>query len=182
MSVLGDRVSALCPFGDTNLLIKRQKRASPIGDAVSLTWLEAGAPHPSAGTEGPLNGLPGLSANADRSCGAPRPRMAATAITREFHADFTEPSQTARMTFATFALTHLRARLRILVILIAGGALPSAGAPASITIGGAPVNTNGVYRDAFWAVNGHYNATYFCRHEHIVNVQRYPALGTSNQP
>jgi len=31
-------------------------------------------------------------------------------------------------------------------------------------------------------VIGHYNATYFCGHEHIVNVQRYPALGTSNQP
>jgi hypothetical protein len=25
MSVLGDRVSALCPFGDTNLLIKKTK-------------------------------------------------------------------------------------------------------------------------------------------------------------
>jgi hypothetical protein len=56
------------------------------------------------------------------------------------------------------------------------------GAPASITIGGTQVNTNGVYRDAFWAVIGHYNATYFSGHEHIVNAQRYAALGTDNQP
>jgi hypothetical protein len=56
------------------------------------------------------------------------------------------------------------------------------GAPASITIGGTQVATNGVYRDAFWAVIGHYNATYFCGHEHILNVQRYAALGSANQP
>jgi hypothetical protein len=39
-------------------------------------------------------------------------------------------------------------------------------------------------RDAFWSVIAQYNATYFCGHEHVVNVAQYadPLLASTNTP
>ena len=48
---------------------------------------------------------------------------------------------------------------------------------------GTVINTNGIYQNAFWGVIAHYNATYFCGHEHIVHVQQYAdptSTATSN--
>lgn len=51
---------------------------------------------------------------------------------------------------------------------------------ATLVTDGVTINTGGSYRNAFWAVIAHYNATYFCGHEHIVHVQQFPdPTGTS---
>jgi hypothetical protein len=57
--------------------------------------------------------------------------------------------------------------------------------PAStLTTDGVTINTGGNYRNAFWAVIAHYNATYFSGHEHIVHVQQFadPTGTSSNKP
>jgi hypothetical protein len=45
-------------------------------------------------------------------------------------------------------------------------------------------NVSGSYRDAFWAVIAHYNATYFCGHQHILHVERFadPTGTSKNSP
>jgi hypothetical protein len=42
------------------------------------------------------------------------------------------------------------------------------------TDGAAISNIQGKYHYAFWAVIAHYNATYFCGHEHIIHVEKIP--------
>jgi hypothetical protein len=57
--------------------------------------------------------------------------------------------------------------------------------PAStLTTDGVTINTGGNYRNAFWAVIAHYNATYFSGHEHIVHVDRFadPTNTSTNKP
>jgi hypothetical protein len=44
----------------------------------------------------------------------------------------------------------------------------------SISTDGTTITGITTYQSAFWAVIAHYNATYFCGHEHIVHVQEYP--------
>ena len=52
----------------------------------------------------------------------------------------------------------------------------------SLTTDGVTINNpSGKYQYAFWAVIAHYNATYFCGHEHIVHVEAIPdPTGTSS--
>ncbi len=50
------------------------------------------------------------------------------------------------------------------------GSGDSAGAPAAL---GLDANPNHALRDAFWSTIARYRATYFCGHEHVVNVQQY---------
>lgn len=59
---------------------------------------------------------------------------------------------------------------------------------ANVTPGALDANTstNPNYRNLFWHVIAQYNATYFCGHEHIPNVQRFadptPGSSITNQP
>jgi len=55
---------------------------------------------------------------------------------------------------------------------------------ASVSTDGVTIPTGGSYRNAFWGVIAHYNATYFSGHEHIVNVQAIadPTNTSTNKP
>jgi hypothetical protein len=69
----------------------------------------------------------------------------------------------------------------------AGGldANPKADPSTQLVTDGATINNvNGSYRDAFWAVIAHYNATYFCGHQHILHVERFadPTGTSKNSP
>jgi Calcineurin-like phosphoesterase len=49
----------------------------------------------------------------------------------------------------------------------------AAASGGKIAAGGLDANPNIALRDAFWSVITKYNATYFCGHEHIPNVQKF---------
>jgi len=50
----------------------------------------------------------------------------------------------------------------------------AAGSGATIAAGGLDLTVPITLRDGFWAVVAQYNATYFCGHEHTVNVAEFP--------
>jgi hypothetical protein len=50
----------------------------------------------------------------------------------------------------------------------------AAASGATIAAGGLDLTVPITLRDAFWAVVAQYNATYFCGHEHTVNVAEFP--------
>jgi len=49
----------------------------------------------------------------------------------------------------------------------------SAASGGKVSAAGLDANPNIALRDAFWSVITKYNATYFCGHEHIPNVQKF---------
>ena len=56
----------------------------------------------------------------------------------------------------------------------------SAASGGKVAAAGLDANPNIALRDAFWSVMTKYNATYFCGHEHIPNVQKFsdPTAGS----
>jgi hypothetical protein len=55
------------------------------------------------------------------------------------------------------------------------------GLDANFTSSGSPPVFSAPWRDTFWSVIAQYNATYFCGHEHTVNVAQFPdPTGTSS--
>lgn len=89
-------------------------------------------------------------------------------------------AQTAGMTAYYFVFGHKAAFTYNYLANVAGSSVAIGGTPGA---GGLDANpsTNPNYRNLFWHVIAQYNATYFCGHEHVPNVQQFadPTQGTT---